>query len=142
MCSDSNRIHCSLETERPSTSAPGAARKGLVFLSLALRVLGRAGSPLRRRLFSSSRERGPPSRGLAFSLGRPCLSCGAERAPGHWLSSWGSQALERRPESCSACASLLRSVWLFLAQGSNPCLLHRQVDSLLLDGPGSPGTEL
>ena len=51
---------------------------------------------------------------------------------GQWLSSCGSQALEHRLNSCgTACG-------IFPDQGSNPCLLHWQVDSLPLSQQGKP----
>ena len=52
------------------------------------------------------------------------------------LSSRGSQALERRLSSCELSCSTAYEI--FLAQGSNPCLLHWQVDSLPLSQQGSP----
>ena len=50
------------------------------------------------------------------------------------LSTGGSQGLEPRLSSSAACG-------LFLDQGSNPCLLHWQVDSLPLSHQGSPCTD-
>ena len=46
------------------------------------------------------------------------------------LSSFGSQALDHRLNSCD--------LWYFLDQGLNPCLLHWQVQSLPLSHEGSP----
>ena len=51
---------------------------------------------------------------------------------GQWLSSCGSQALKHGLNSCgTACG-------IFPDQGSNPCLLHWQVDSLPLSQQGKP----
>ena len=50
------------------------------------------------------------------------------------LSTGGSQGLEPRLSSSAACG-------IFLDQGSNPCLLHWQVDSLPLSHQGSPCTD-
>ena len=41
---------------------------------------------------------------------------------------------------CRALAQLLRGMWDSLDQGSNPCLLHRQEDSLPLSHQGRPRT--
>ena len=43
-----------------------------------------------------------------------------------------------RLSSCGSWAYLLCSMWNLLEQGSNPCLLHWQVDSLPLSHQGSP----
>ena len=78
-----------------------------------------------------------------------CLvfSCCRAQAPGTWvsttavceLSSYGSQALDHRLKSSWPVG--LFAPWLagiFLERGSNPCLLHWQVDSLPLSYQGSP----
>ena len=55
------------------------------------------------------------------------------------LDSCSPGALEQRLNSCGALASLLCVVCgIFLDQGSNPCLLHWQADSLPLSHQGSP----
>ena len=81
---------------------------------LLLAVLGFAAA---WAFFSSRSERG-------FSL-RQLLLCGAH-ALGHGLNSRGAGL------SCSVACGI------FLDQGSNPCHLHWQVDSLPLSHQGSP----
>ena len=49
--------------------------------------------------------------------------------------------LMHRLSSCGSWAYLLCSMWNLLEQGSNPCLLHWQVDSLPLSHQGSPESE-
>ena len=54
------------------------------------------------------------------------------------LSSCGSRAAEHRLSSCDTWAQLLHSMWDLPRQGTNPCILHRQTDSLPLSHQGSP----
>ena len=57
----------------------------------------------------------------------------------HGLSSCGSPALEHRLQSGGTQAQLLtQACGIFLDQGSNPCLLHWQAESLPLNHQGSP----
>ena len=44
----------------------------------------------------------------------------------------------RRLSSCGSRAQLLRGMWIFPDQGSNPCPLHWQADSQPLHHQGSP----
>ena len=63
------------------------------------------------------------------------------RSPGsraRGLSRCSSQALGHRLNSFGAWAQLLCGLWGLLDQGSNPHLLHWQVDSLPLSHQGSP----
>ena len=78
-----------------------------------------------------------------FSCGAQVLeSMGFSRASvvaARGLDSCSPGALEQRLNSCGALASLLCVVCgVFLDQGSNPCLLHWQADSLTLSHQGSP----
>ena len=52
------------------------------------------------------------------------------------LLSTGSQSRTRLKRLSSSSSSM--ACGIFLNQGSNPCLLHRQVDSLPLSHQGSP----
>ena len=67
---------------------------------------------------------------LLAAVGSP----GAE----HGLQGAQASAVVRGLSSCGTQASLLHGMWNFLGQGSNPCLLHWQADSLLLSHQGSP----
>ena len=55
--------------------------------------------------------------------------------------SWDSWALEHRVKSCVSGLSCSAARGIFLAQGSNPCLLHWQADSLPPWKP-SPGLHM
>ena len=57
---------------------------------------------------------------------------------GVWAQYLWLLALEHRLSGRSTQAYLLQGIWIFLDQGSNPCLLHWQMDSLLLTHQGSP----
>ena len=70
---------------------------------------------------------------LAQALG--CLGCST---CGTWASSCSFQALEHRLSSCGTRAELPTVRGIFLDQGSHPCLLHWQSDSLLLSHQRSP----
>ena len=56
------------------------------------------------------------------------------------LSSCSSQALEHRLTSCGPRHFFSEACGIFQDQGSNPCLLQWQVDSLPLSHQGSPTT--
>ena len=58
------------------------------------------------------------------------------------LSSCNSQALEHRLIVVVHWLSSSEACGIFPDQGSNPCLLHWQVDSLPLSPQGSPGYDL
>ena len=94
-------------------------------------VLGYAGSPLLCGLFSSCSARASHCGGFSlWSVGSAAL-----RLSG--FSSCGSRALEpRHGLSCSVAHGIVPD------QGSNPCLLHRQANSLWLSHQGSPGQQL
>ena len=68
--------------------------------------------------------------GLLSSWGAQPFSCGGF--------SCGTQFLVRGLSSCSRWAQLPHGMWVFLNQGSNPCLLHWQMDSQPPDHQGSP----
>ena len=100
-----------------------------------LLIFGCTGSLLLHRLFSSCAEQGRlASCGVRVSHCSGFSCCGAEAAGCTGLGSRSSWALEHRLNSCGTRA------WcgIFPDQGSNPCLLHFQVDSLLLSHQGSP----
>ena len=54
------------------------------------------------------------------------------------LNSCGSQALEQRLSSCGAWTCCSVAYGIFPDQGSNPCLLHWQADSLPQGSPSCP----
>ena len=56
----------------------------------------------------------------------------------HGLTSCSSQVLEHRLSSCGTGLSCHMASGIFLDQGSNPCLLRWQVDSL----PGKPSANI
>ena len=86
-------------------------------------ILGCAGSSLPHRLFSGRSKQGY-SRCAAWAPVRVCC-CGA-------------RTLEFRLSSGSTRAQLPCACGIFPDQGSNPHLLHWQVESLLLSHQGSP----
>ena len=73
-------------------------------------------------------------------LGARALGARASIVVARGLSSCGSRALERRLSSCGALPGLScnAACGMFPDQGSNPCLLHWQVDSQPLRHQGSP----
>ena len=70
--------------------------------------------------------------GSRASYGGGFLHCRALALEHVGFSSCSSQALEHRFNSCGTRAQLLTACGLFPHQGSNPCLLHWQADSLPL----------
>ena len=62
----------------------------------------------------------------------------ASEVASYGLNSCGSQALEQRLSSCGAWTCCSVAYGIFPDQGSNPCLLHWQADSLPLSHQGSP----
>ena len=65
-------------------------------------------------------------------------SCNAQASHCAGFSSCRAQALERRPNSCGAGASLLCSTGDLPATGIKPTFRHWQVDSLQVSHQGSP----
>ena len=101
-------------------------------------ISGSTGSSLPRGLFSSSRDRGSPSRWCMGSSLRWLLLLWNT---GSWLvgfNSRGTRAPEHRFSGYGPWAALLRGMQGLLAQRSNPCPSHWQVDSLPLSLQGSP----
>ena len=84
-----------------------------------------SGSSLLCSLFSSCGKQGLLSSDTQASH---CFSCCVAQA----LGCVGSVVVACRPSCSAACG-------IFLDQGSNPCLLHWQVDFLPLNCQGSPG---
>ena len=78
------------------------------------------------RAFSSCGEWGP-----LFIAVRGPLTIAASLVAEHRLQM-------RRLSSCGSWAQLLRGMWIFPDQGSNPCPLHWQADSQPLRHQGSP----
>ena len=78
------------------------------------------------RAFSSCGKRGP----LLIAVRGP-LTIAASPVAEHRLQT-------RRLSNCGSRAHLLRGMWIFPDQGSNPCPLHRQADSQPLCHQGSP----
>ena len=71
----------------------------------------------------------------------PLVSASEGTLAAHGLRSCSSRVLEHRLSSCGSrltCCSTAHGI--FLHQGSNPCLLHWQADSLPLSLQGSPYT--
>ena len=90
-------------------------------------------------LFSSCSRWGPLSSCSALPFHCDDFSYCRTQAPGCLgFSSCGTRAPEHRLSSCGAWAQLLCSMWILLVQGSNPCPLHWQVNSLPLSHQGSP----
>ena len=95
------------------------------FLFFFLAVLG---FYCRLRAFSSCSEWGLLS------------SCAIQASHCDGFSCCGAQSLGRKPSIVVACWLSGTTAWgIFLDQGSNPCFLHWQVDSLPLSHLGSPG---
>ena len=94
-----------------------------LFIYLFLAVLG-----LRfcARAFASCGEKGP-----LFIAVRGPLTIAASLVAEHRLQT-------RRLSNCGSRAQLLRGMWIFPDQGSNPCPLHWQADSQPLCHQGSP----
>ena len=109
----------------------------LCHLSLIYFIFGCATSSLLCRLFSRCSEWGLLS-GCSTRTSHCCgSSCRKAQSLGCvGVSSCGSQALEHRLSSWELSCSTAYEI--FLAQGSNPCLLHWQVDSLPLSYQESP----
>ena len=77
------------------------------------------------------------SSGFSWCLAQ-ALGCLGFSTCGTWASSCHFQALEHRLSSCGTRAELPIVRGIFLDQGSHPCLLHWQADSLLLSHQRSP----
>ena len=109
-----------------------------VFIILCI-YFGCSGSSLLQRLFSSCDELGLLFRGsVQASHCRGFSCCGAWALGQVGFSNCSSQALEHRLNSCGHGLNCSSACGIFLAQGSNPCLLHWQVDSFPLTHQGSP----
>ena len=95
--------------------------------------------------FSGCIEGGLLSSGSVRASHCSVFSCD-HRLEGAWpsvaatsrLTNCGSQALKHRLSSCGTQAYLSRGTWDLSDQGSIPCLLHWQMDSLLLRHRGGP----
>ena len=108
-------------------------------LKIILFPLGCTGSLLQRGLFSGVGEQGLLSSCGAQASRGSSLSCCEARARGcAGFSSCSSRALRHRLNSCGPRLGCSAACGTFPDQGSNPCLLHWQADSLPLSHLGSP----
>ena len=108
-------------------------------LKIILFPLGCTGSLLQRGLFSGVGEQGLLSScGAQASRGSSLSCCGARARGRAGFSSCSSQALRHSLNSCGPQLGCSAACGTFPDQGSNPCLLHWQADSLPLSHPGSP----
>ena len=114
-------------------------------LQFYLLIFGRAGSSLLLGVFSSCEQGLLSPRGVRASHwdgasrgGAQAYRTQAPLAGARGLRSRGSRAPEHRLGCCGKGLSCSAACGIFPDQGSNPCLLHCQVDSLSLSHQGSP----
>ena len=108
-------------------------KKCFIFKIYLCIVFGYTGSSLLHRLFLYSWRSGTASSCGVWASYCSGLSCCKAQDQGHvGFSSCISQALEHRLNSRGTWFSCFTACGIFPYQRSNPCLLHRQVDSLCL----------
>ena len=101
-------------------------------------TFGCAGSSLQHRLFLVAVSEGYTNCGAQASHCRSSSCCEARTLGVRGLSRFRSQVLEHRLSNRNGRLSCSRACGIFPDQGSNPCLLHWQADSLPLSHQRSP----